>query len=633
MLAVDGGNTKTIAVVADAGGRALGAGRGGCSDIYNAATPARRDRGDRGRRRRRRWRARASTAADVEAAAFSLAGADWPEDFTLLERALRERLGLPEPPLVVNDALGALRAGSPDWTGVAIVSGTYNAIGARHPDGRVFHLGFWPDRAGGRDVGDEGLRAVYHAALGMGPATTLTESALALYEAADAIALLHEFTRRGGLAESEVDRLAPVVLDAADAGDAVAQAIVADKGSILGRQGRASAEQLGLPLAGTRIVLIGGVFAHPTERLADATMAELPGAIPIRPLVPAVTGALLLALDRLGVDGRRGRGGRGPAVPRARRKERRMGGIALEGVSKVFPGDVVAVDDVDLEIGDGEFMVLVGPSGCGKSTLLRMVAGLEGVSSGTIRIGERDVTELAPRSRDIAMVFQNYALYPNMRVWDNLAFALKLRRTPKPAMRERVDDVAGVLGLRELIDRKPGALSGGQRQRVAMGRAMVREPQAYLMDEPLSNLDAKLRVGMRAELARLHERLGVTTIYVTHDQVEAMTLGDRVAVLRDGTVQQCDTPERLFEAPANVFVAAFIGSPAMNLAPGELRDGRLRVAGIEIPLAGGAAARGARDRGDPADGPAGPPGADDDRARRGCGPSWRWSSGSAPRAT
>jgi multiple sugar transport system ATP-binding protein len=261
-----------------------------------------------------------------------------------------------------------------------------------------------------------------------------------------------------------------------------------------------------------------------------------------------------------------------------------MGGIALEGVSKVFPGDVVAVDDVDLEIGDGEFMVLVGPSGCGKSTLLRMVAGLEAVSAGKIRLGDRDVTDLTPRSRDIAMVFQNYALYPNMRVWDNLAFALKLRRTPKPAMRERVDDVAGVLGLRDLIDRKPGALSGGQRQRVAMGRAMVREPQAYLMDEPLSNLDAKLRVGMRAELARLHDRLGVTTIYVTHDQVEAMTLGDRVAVLRDGTIQQCDTPERLFESPVNVFVAAFIGSPAMNLALGELSDGRLRVAGIEIPL-------------------------------------------------
>jgi multiple sugar transport system ATP-binding protein len=261
-----------------------------------------------------------------------------------------------------------------------------------------------------------------------------------------------------------------------------------------------------------------------------------------------------------------------------------MGGIALERVSKVFPGGVVAVDDVDLEVGDGEFMVLVGPSGCGKSTLLRMIAGLEGVSSGTIRIGDREVTELAPRSRDVAMVFQNYALYPHMRVWDNLAFALKLRRTPKDAMREQVGSVAGVLGLKELVDRKPGALSGGQRQRVAIGRAMVREPQAYLMDEPLSNLDAKLRVGMRAELARLHERLGTTTVYVTHDQVEAMTLGDRVAVLRDGTVQQIDTPERLFEAPANLFVAAFMGSPPMNLVAAEARDGRLRMAGVELPL-------------------------------------------------
>jgi multiple sugar transport system ATP-binding protein len=268
-----------------------------------------------------------------------------------------------------------------------------------------------------------------------------------------------------------------------------------------------------------------------------------------------------------------------------------MGGIALERVTKVFPGGVTAVDDVELEIADGEFMVLVGPSGCGKSTLLRMIAGLEGVSAGTIRIGERDVTELAPRSRDVAMVFQNYALYPHMRVWDNLAFALRLRRTPKPALREKVGSVAGVLGLKELTERKPGALSGGQRQRVAIGRAMVREPQAYLMDEPLSNLDAKLRVGMRAELARLHDRLGTTTVYVTHDQIEAMTLGDRVAVLRDGRVQQCDTPERLFDEPANLFVAAFMGTPPMNLVGAELADGTLRFAGVDVPLArnGGAA--------------------------------------------
>ncbi len=268
-----------------------------------------------------------------------------------------------------------------------------------------------------------------------------------------------------------------------------------------------------------------------------------------------------------------------------------MGGITLERVTKVFPGGVTAVDDVELEIADGEFMVLVGPSGCGKSTLLRMIAGLEGVSAGTIRIGDRDVTELAPRSRDVAMVFQNYALYPHMRVWDNLAFALRLRRTPKPAMREKVGSVAGVLGLKELTERKPGALSGGQRQRVAIGRAMVREPQAYLMDEPLSNLDAKLRVGMRAELARLHDRLGTTTVYVTHDQIEAMTLGDRVAVLRDGRVQQCDTPERLFDEPANLFVAAFMGTPPMNLVGAELADGNLRFAGVDVPLArnGGAA--------------------------------------------
>jgi N-acetylglucosamine kinase-like BadF-type ATPase len=300
VLAVDGGNTKTIAVVADAGGRPLGVGKGGCSDIYNTPTPA--DAIDAIVAAATDALARAQVlGAEIEAATFSLAGADWPEDFTLLEGVLRERLELPEPPLIVNDALGALRAGTPDWIGVSIVSGTYNAVGARHPDGRVFHLGFWPDGAGGRDIGRAGLRAVYHEALGMGPATTLTESALTLYEADDAIALLHKFTRRGRLGESEKDRLARVVLDAADAGDAVAQAIVADKGSILGRQGRASAEQLGLPLAGTRIVLIGGVFAHPTERLADATMAELPGAIPVRPLVPPVTGALLLALDRLGV--------------------------------------------------------------------------------------------------------------------------------------------------------------------------------------------------------------------------------------------------------------------------------------------------------------------------------------------
>jgi multiple sugar transport system ATP-binding protein len=259
--------------------------------------------------------------------------------------------------------------------------------------------------------------------------------------------------------------------------------------------------------------------------------------------------------------------------------------IKLEQVSKLFAGDVRAVDDVTLTIESGEFMVLVGPSGCGKSTLLRMVAGLEEVSEGEIWIGDREVSRLAPRDRDIAMVFQNYALYPHLTVAKNLAYGLKVRKTPKAEMDRRVAEVARMLGLEELLGRRPGALSGGQRQRVAMGRAIVREPAAFLMDEPLSNLDAKLRVDMRAELARLHERLGVTTIYVTHDQVEAMTLGTRVAVMRSGTVQQVDVPQTLYRSPANLFVAAFIGSPSMNLVEAELDGDEVRFAGFRIPLA------------------------------------------------
>jgi multiple sugar transport system ATP-binding protein len=259
--------------------------------------------------------------------------------------------------------------------------------------------------------------------------------------------------------------------------------------------------------------------------------------------------------------------------------------IRLEQVSKVFAGDVKAVDEVTLTIASGEFMVLVGPSGCGKSTLLRMLAGLEEVSDGEIWIGEREVSRLAPRDRDIAMVFQNYALYPHYTVAKNLAYGLKVRKTPKDEIDRRVGEVARMLGLEELLHRRPSALSGGQRQRVAMGRAIVREPAAFLMDEPLSNLDAKLRVDMRAELARLHERLGVTTIYVTHDQVEAMTLGTRVAVMRDGTVQQVDAPQTLYKSPANLFVAAFIGSPSMNLVEAELDGDALTFAGFRVPLA------------------------------------------------
>ena len=261
-----------------------------------------------------------------------------------------------------------------------------------------------------------------------------------------------------------------------------------------------------------------------------------------------------------------------------------MSEIVLDKVSKVFSGGVVAVDDVSLTIGSGEFLVLVGPSGCGKSTLLRMIAGLEEVTAGAISIGGRDVTELPPRNRDIAMVFQSYALYPHMTVRQNLGYGLKVRKTPKHEIAERVTRAAELLGLDELLDRKPAALSGGQRQRVAMGRAIVREPQAFLMDEPLSNLDAKLRVSMRAQLAALHGRLETTTIYVTHDQIEAMTLGQRVAVMRDGRIQQVDTPQELYARPTNLYVAAFIGSPAMNLVEAEVDGGQIRFGGYAIPL-------------------------------------------------
>jgi multiple sugar transport system ATP-binding protein len=261
-----------------------------------------------------------------------------------------------------------------------------------------------------------------------------------------------------------------------------------------------------------------------------------------------------------------------------------MAKIVLDRVSKVFGSDVVAVNNVSLEIGDGEFMVLVGPSGCGKSTILRLLAGLEEVTAGEVYIGDTQVTDLPPKERDVAMVFQNYALYPHMTVEQNLGFGLRLRKMPKDELKRRVQDVANILGLDPLMQRKPGELSGGQRQRVAMGRAMVREPRAFLMDEPLSNLDAKLRVQMRAQLSLLHERLTTTTVYVTHDQVEAMTLGQRVAVLKDGILQQVDTPQNLYMHPTNLFVAAFIGSPPMNLVEATVSGGRISFAGFEIAL-------------------------------------------------
>jgi multiple sugar transport system ATP-binding protein len=258
--------------------------------------------------------------------------------------------------------------------------------------------------------------------------------------------------------------------------------------------------------------------------------------------------------------------------------------IALQNVTKQFPGGTFALDELSLEVPDGEFLILVGPSGCGKTTALRLIAGLEKPTSGQIRIGEQMVNGVSPRDRDIAMVFQNYALYPHMTVEQNIGFGMRLRRTPKQLVKQRVDGAAEALALLDYLARKPADLSGGQRQRVAIGRAMVREPQAFLMDEPLSNLDAKLRVQMRAELARLHKQLGTTIVYVTHDQVEAMTLGTRVAVICDGTLQQVDTPQQLFHDPVNLFVAGFIGSPAINLVEASVAGDTLELGGHRLPV-------------------------------------------------
>jgi len=268
--------------------------------------------------------------------------------------------------------------------------------------------------------------------------------------------------------------------------------------------------------------------------------------------------------------------------------------VVLEKINKTYGSSYHAIKDLSLTVHDGEFLILVGPSGCGKSTALRMIAGLEEISSGTLTIGGEDVADLAPKDRDIAMVFQSYALYPHMTVFDNIAFSMKLAGKSKAERTKRVNEIAKTLQLHSLLNSKPALLSGGQRQRVAMGRAMVREPAAFLMDEPLSNLDAKLRVQMRAEIASLQRQLGVTTIYVTHDQTEALTMGDRVAVLKDGVLQQIDTPKTLYHQPINVFVAGFIGSPAMNLFEGRLADSRIVLAGASIAVPGAAFERSPR---------------------------------------
>ncbi len=262
-----------------------------------------------------------------------------------------------------------------------------------------------------------------------------------------------------------------------------------------------------------------------------------------------------------------------------------MATVTFDKATRIYPGtERPAVDALDLHIADGEFLVLVGPSGCGKSTSLRMLAGLEDVDSGRVLIGERDVTDVQPKDRDIAMVFQNYALYPHMTVADNMGFALKIAGVPKADIRKRVEETAKMLDLTEYLDRRPKALSGGQRQRVAMGRAIVRQPQVFLMDEPLSNLDAKLRVQTRSQIASLTRRLGVTTVYVTHDQTEAMTMGDRIAVLKDGLLQQVGDPRELYDRPNNVFVAGFIGSPAMNIGSFQVVEGGAQLANTRVPL-------------------------------------------------
>jgi multiple sugar transport system ATP-binding protein len=269
-----------------------------------------------------------------------------------------------------------------------------------------------------------------------------------------------------------------------------------------------------------------------------------------------------------------------------------MASVTYQNAQRLYPGsEKPAVDNFNLEIGDGEFMVLVGPSGCGKSTSLRMLAGLEEVTEGKIFIGDREITHVAPKDRDIAMVFQNYALYPHMSVAENMAFSLKMAKVDKEERMARVAEAAKLLDLEEFLDRKPKALSGGQRQRVAMGRAIVRQPQVFCMDEPLSNLDAKLRVSTRTQIAALQQRLGITTVYVTHDQVEAMTMGDRVAVMKDGLLQQVDTPLALYDRPANLFVAGFIGSPAMNLLQAKPSDGEARIGEYTVPIDREAASR------------------------------------------
>ena len=553
---------------------------------------------------RRRGRGGLETDPSPSSASSASSGADLPSDDRAIARGLARR-GWTDRHELRNDTFAVLRAGTDrDW-GVGLVCGSGTNCTAVHPDGTIFRFPamgtFSGDWGGGHELGEAAMWHAVRAEDGRGPATSLRTpcrptSACGRPETCWRRSTSAASTRTGSWSSPRSCSPPPE------------RATRCPARWSTGRPTR-SCSMVGTALRRLRmtrldphVVLGGGVLRNEDPRFharIEEGIAAVCSRASVRALsAPPLVGAAMLGLDLLGatpaaharahdslthdrLDVADSRPSEGALIT--------VAGIALDHVSKVFGNGVLAVDDVSLQIVDGEFMVLVGPSGCGKSTILRMIAGLEEVTAGEIEIGEDQVTDLEPKRRDIAMVFQNYALYPHMSVEQNLAFGLKLRGTPKPERAQRVKDVATILGLDPLMERKPAELSGGQRQRVAIGRAMVREPRAFLMDEPLSNLDAKLRVQMRAELMRLHERLGTTTVYVTHDQVEAMTLGTRVTVLRDGVVQQVDTPQNLYNLPANLFVAAFIGSPPMNLVQADVRGDHLTFADWQLPIATGGA--------------------------------------------
>ena len=438
-------------------------------------------------------------------------------------------------------------------------------------------------------MGLAGLSAAARSADGRGPKTAL-ETAVPVHFGLETPMQVAEAIHLDGLDRQRIGELAPLVLGAAredDVATGIAERLVSESIAFV----RVTLERLDLTGEPADVVLGGGLFQNDGAWLADRIAERLGTVAPHASVTlvdsPPVVGAALLGLDELGAAAER----EGPRPARAGGGRGPVAELRFEGATRVYPGsELPALDSLDLDIQDGELMVLVGPSGSGKTTALRMLAGLEDVDAGSIWIGDREVTYVPPKDRDVAMVFQNYALYPYLDVAANIAFPLKMARVPKAEREERVRRVAEMLELEDYLARKPSQLSGGQRQRVAMGRAVVREPKAFLMDEPLSNLDAKLRVQMRADIAALQQRLGVTTVYVTHDQVEAMTMGHRIAVLRDGRLQQWTRRARSTRAPPTCSWPASSARPSMNLLEAEARDGACELNGVRIELPGGAAA-------------------------------------------